>query len=63
MGTEALLRRFYDEKYNGTAIFYSLLRRTVCSGSCILNCAGAATRNPVRSLKGEVAKVVGVNTT
>src|SRR5262245_9202129 len=61
--TNTLLDRYYsDLKYNGTLRFYSLVRAEARPGSRLLNLgAGPGTKNPISSLKGEVAEVVGAD--
>jgi SAM-dependent methyltransferase len=66
MISRTLYRRFYgeqgDPKYDGTAAFYALVRWEARADGRVLNLgAGPATRQPVKSLKGEVAQVVGAD--
>lgn len=66
MISETLYRRFYGDpcgpKYDGTLLFYSSVRQLARPDSCVLNLgAGPASRNPTKSLKGEVAQLVGAD--
>ena len=63
MISERLLRRWYpDERKNGTRLFYSWGRQHTNARQIALNGgAGPATKNPLRSFRGEVARVVGVD--
>lgn len=63
MISESLFRRFYfDPKFNGTQRFFEMVRRDARPDSRVLNLgAGPATGNPICSLKGEVAEVVGAD--
>lgn len=55
--------RFYgDARYNGTILFYRWLREHVMRDYRVLNLgAGSTPDQPLRSLKGEVAEVVGAD--
>jgi len=61
--SDSLVRRFYgDPRYNGTLLFYSEVRQHLTPASRVLNLgAGPATESPIRTLKGEVAEVVGAD--
>lgn len=63
MISQELKERFYgDPKYNGTIVFYRWLREYAAPNSRTLNLgAGPTPDQPVRSLKGEVAEVVGAD--
>jgi SAM-dependent methyltransferase len=63
MISESLLKKYYNApKYNGTQIFYSLVRHAVGPDSRLLNLgAGPETQNPGCIFKGEVAEVVGAD--
>jgi len=63
MISESLLKRYYDApQYDGTQIFYSMVRNSARPDSHLLNLgAGPASRNKVCILKGEVAEVVGAD--
>lgn len=66
MISEALYRRFYGDprgpKYDGTLLFYTSLRQLARPDSRVLNLgAGPTSGNPVKSLKGEVAQLVGAD--
>lgn len=58
-----LLRFFYPgEKWDGTAAFYRWVRQDLGPSTALLNLgAGPATGSPVRSFRGEVARVVGAD--
>ena len=58
-----LIKRYYpDDSKNGTVIFYNWIRSFIQPTFDILNMgAGLTTDNKIRSLKGEVIKVVGVD--
>jgi SAM-dependent methyltransferase len=52
-----------DQENDGTLMFYSWVREHTGHQNSVLNVgAGPATGNPVRRLRGEVARVVGVDT-
>jgi SAM-dependent methyltransferase len=61
--TDSLHGRFYaDETYDGTRRFYRWVREHTGPSARLLNLgAGPATGNPIRTLKGEVAEVVGAD--
>jgi SAM-dependent methyltransferase len=66
MISEALYRRFYGDprgpQYDGTLLFYTSVRELARPDSRVLNLgAGPASGNPVKSLKGEVAQLVGAD--
>jgi SAM-dependent methyltransferase len=63
MVSQRLFSYFYDDlKYNGTRAFYGWLREHLHPEMRVLNVgAGPATGNALRTLKGEVALVVGVD--
>ena len=63
MSTESLLRRFYSgDKYNGTLQFYAWLRQHMTPSASVLNIgAGPATREVVRTIKGEARLAVGID--
>ena len=66
MISAGLYRRFYgdpgDPRHDGTRLFYTMIRGLARRDSRVLNLgAGPATGEPVRSLKGEVAEVVGAD--
>ncbi len=63
MISERLYRRFYpDERLSGTLAFYRWVRSAVTSRTQLLNVgAGPPTRDATRILKGEVARVVGID--
>jgi SAM-dependent methyltransferase len=60
---ETLVRRFYGgPRHNGTLVFYDQVRRRLGPHSRVLNLgAGPATGEAVRTLRGEVAQVVGAD--
>ncbi len=61
MVSEALRRRFYPPGFpDGARLLWDWVRRSVDRSSVVLNLgAGPPTREPVRIIKGEVARVVG----
>jgi SAM-dependent methyltransferase len=61
--SQRLLKNWYpDDRKNGTKLFYSWVREHVAPNSTILNVgAGPASRNPVKTFRGEVARVVGID--
>ena len=63
MISQKLLDRFYgDPRFQGTRIFYGMIRTHTEPNSCILNLgAGPATKDPTRIFKGEVAEVTGAD--
>ena len=63
MISRALLDRYYPPAaFDGTKRFYDLVRRHVSRDMVVLNMGcGPASGNPVKILKGEVAKVVGAD--
>jgi SAM-dependent methyltransferase len=58
-----LKQRFYgDVKYNGTEVFYRWLREQTAPAHRVLNLGAGPTPDlPVRSLRGEVAEVIGAD--
>jgi SAM-dependent methyltransferase len=58
-----LKQRFYgDPKYNGTVLFYRWLREQAAPGHGVLNLGAGPTPDlPLRTLKGEVAEVIGAD--
>jgi len=60
---KTLFRKFYPENYkNGTVIFYEWLREGLNSEDVVVNMgAGLTSKDKVRSLKGEVKKVIGLD--
>jgi len=61
---EALKRKYYpDDSKDGTLIFYDWLRRYTRNEFTVLNIgAGPTADRKIKSLKGEVKRVVGVDT-
>jgi SAM-dependent methyltransferase len=60
---DSLVHRLYGEpRYNGTLLFYNEVRQYLTPQSRVLNLgAGPATESPIRTLKGEVAEVIGAD--
>jgi ubiquinone/menaquinone biosynthesis C-methylase UbiE len=59
---QLFLRYYPTDSHNGTKAFYGWLRDHLSRSDIVLNIgAGPATGNSVRSLKGEVRKVIGVD--
>ena len=60
---DSLVNRLYGgPRYNGTLLFYTDVRQFLTSQSRVLNLgAGPATESPIRTLKGEVAEVIGAD--
>jgi len=58
-----LVRRFYpDERWDGTKAFYDWVRSAVAPSFVVLNVgAGKTADRRIRSLRGEVARVVGAD--
>jgi len=57
-----LFRRFYSDKWDGTAAFYRWVREYVGPSTRLLNLgAGPATGNPLAAFRGEVERVVGAD--
>ena len=58
-----LLRRYYpDDRSDTSELFYAWVRRDLSPHSVLLNLgAGPPTRSSVRSLRGEVARVIGAD--
>ena len=63
MVSERLYNHFYSgDSHDGTLYFYNWVRRFATSDSVLLNLgAGPATGAARRSLRGEVASVVGAD--
>ncbi len=63
MISQKLFERYYpDDSKSGTVIFYSWLRSHMRSEFIVLNVgAGLSTEDKIKSIKGEVQKVVGVD--
>lgn len=63
MISEKLLKYWYpNEQKNGTLIFYNWIRQHTNAQQSILNLgAGPASKNPLRTFRGEVARVVGAD--
>lgn len=63
MISEKLLKYWYpNEQKNGTLIFYNWMRQHTNSQQTVLNIgAGPASKNPLRTFRGEVARVVGAD--
>ena len=63
MNLQDLKERFYcDTKYNGTIVFYRWLREHAMRDYRVLNLGvGPTPDQPRRSLKGEVAEIVGAD--
>ncbi len=63
MISERLLKYWYpNEQKNGTLIFYNWIRQHTNSQQSVLNIgAGPASKNPLRTFRGEVARVVGAD--
>jgi SAM-dependent methyltransferase len=61
--SERLVGRLYGgPRYNGTLVFYDEVRRHLTPESRVLNLgAGPATGSSIRTLRGEVAEVVGAD--
>jgi SAM-dependent methyltransferase len=61
--SEKLVTHLYGgPRYNGTLVFYNDVRSHLTPQSRVLNLgAGPATRSPIRTLKGEVAEIVGAD--
>lgn len=60
---DSVRKKYYGgPRYNGTKAFYDQVRGQIAPDSVVLNLgAGPATRSPVRTLRGEVAEVVGAD--
>jgi len=60
---ETLYRRFYpDNSKSGTVRFYNWLRKNIKPSYTISNIgAGLTSKNKIRSLKGEVNKIIGLD--
>ncbi len=63
MISEKLVKYWYpDEQKNGTLLFYNWVRQHTNSQQSMLNLgAGPASRNPLKSFRRELARVVGVD--
>lgn len=63
MVSNDLRQKYYgDPKYDGTHMYYAWIRSYLTTTSKVLNIgAGPETNSPVRTLKGEVAEVVGID--
>ncbi len=63
MISDRLYRRYYpDDSLSGTLAFYRWVRRHLRHDTVLLNLgAGPPTNDPVRCLKGEVARVTGAD--
>ncbi len=63
MVSQELLKYWYpDQQKNGTLIFYSWIRQHTNSHQRILNLgAGPGSKNPLKTFRGEVARVVGAD--
>lgn len=63
MISRQFLARFYpDDRPDSTEFFYAWIRKHVDAGTVMLNLgAGKATGIPIRSFRGEVARVVGAD--
>ena len=63
MISEKLVKYWYpDEQKNGTLLFYSWVRQHIRQQQSMLNLgAGPASKNPLRTFRGEVARVVGAD--
>jgi len=61
--SEKLLKYWYpNEQKNGTLIFYDWIRQHTNSQQSVLNLgAGPASKNPLKTFRGEVARVVGAD--
>lgn len=61
--SEQLLKYWYpDQQKNGTLLFYGWVREHVNSRQTMLNVgAGPASKDPLKTFRGEVARVVGVD--
>jgi len=61
--SDSLVQRLYGgPRYNGTLLFYNGVRERLTPQTRVLNLgAGPATESPIRTLKGEVAEVVGAD--
>jgi SAM-dependent methyltransferase len=60
---DILLKKYYpDNTKDGTVIFYDWIRSYIKPNFIVLNVgAGLSTKNKIRSLKGEVKKVIGID--
>lgn len=63
MISDILLKKYYpDNTKDGTFIFYKWFRSYINPNFVVLNVgAGLTTENKIRSLKGEVKKVIGID--
>ena len=63
MITNELFRKFYpDDSKSGTIKFYKWLREGLCREYIVVNIgAGLTSKEKIRSLKGEVKKVIGLD--
>ena len=61
--SEKLLQYWYpNQNKNGTLIFYNWVRQHTNSQRTVLNLgAGPASKNPLKTLRGEVARLVGAD--
>jgi ubiquinone/menaquinone biosynthesis C-methylase UbiE len=63
MISDRLFRRFYpDNSLSGTSRFYDWIRENIVPAMHVLNLgAGQATKDKIRTVRGEVAEVVGAD--